>query len=340
MAEDAYSQEQMTENLGLFSSFMSILPRSLHYIKHLDGLAIMLDDEWQTDVRGSWNSAPKVHLSMAEELRNTLSNLFRDAPLCLETLTDLQLALPCTYDFTALSEAIPKDLLTRLKHLRLEVVDATGAQGRRWYGNICEDERDIDKSNLQEEYPNENHGSAIGNIVSKCESLKSLGVSVAQEVRIDVADPTPNKGGLETLYLLRTTHTAEELIRLMSPVENISGTDPLFAIWLEEVVLRAGTWLQVFTHLLTRTTLSYLRVDNLAYDRQGASGHLWEAADYPTEELEHVWSKSKRDHTSLNRLIRRLIAKAGGEDSYPSELEEQEPLEYWDSDAHSTDLDE
>ncbi|KAF2652027.1 hypothetical protein K491DRAFT_681671 [Lophiostoma macrostomum CBS 122681] len=300
----------------------------------------MFDEEWQTDVRLSWSTAPKVHLSMIDELRQTVLGLFKSPSPYLETVTDLQLALPCTYDFTVVSEVIPSDLLNRLRHLRLQVVDATGAYGHRWYGNISYDEANIENSNLQEAYPNGDHSSGIQSIVRRCTNLKTLGVSVAQEVHLDLAAWTPNGGGLETLYLHRTTHTAEELIRIMSPAHDFRGADRLYAIWLEEVVLKSGTWLQVFTHLLARPSFSYLRVDNLGYDKHGASSHLWETPDYPTEESEHIWSLSKTDHTSLNRLVRHLIAKAGGQDLYPSEMNEQEPLEYWDSDAHSTDLDE
>ncbi|KAF2661390.1 hypothetical protein K491DRAFT_452485 [Lophiostoma macrostomum CBS 122681] len=307
------------DHLGTLQSFLEMLPQKLTTATALNSLAFDFTDKWQTDFDEGKNDAPLIWFPMLDHLRSGLSRVFKSTIALSENLVDLQLSLPCTYGFAVVAEAISDDTLARLRHLRLQVVDGTGIGGPP--GKLV---NNYTKSNLLEEYPNEEYAPAVAKIISKCKNLRTLGVSGTQHLDCDAINWQPSAGGLDTLHLQRVSLTSKTLIKLLSSAKNYTDRSSLFCTWLEEVRLKAGTWAEVFKHMRNCPSLRYTNMHHLEYDEDGESRHLRSYVGHMDGDYEKIWTVDKEDRKEMTSVMEYVIARSG---QYPNEFNE---VAVWD----------
>ncbi|PSN75405.1 hypothetical protein BS50DRAFT_568066 [Corynespora cassiicola Philippines] len=271
------------------------------------------------------DKAPDYNLSLVSELRESLVTVL--STLRFEYLTDLQLNLPCTFDFHAIEKALPGRICSQLRRLYLEYSDCTGPGGSNSYLHYYDEDDDGDYyvplSNLQNQYLNTDYMSSVTKIVSRCMNLESLGLRGTQHLQMDSLDWKPTRDGLKHIYLDRVAVGQDRLIQLLSPAESRGLEEsPLFSTWLEEVHLTSGTWENVFQHLFQCPRLAYLNPQNLNYWRHGSSAEYKYYTCRPWEDCTNIWTCNEDEEDTLFQLLTNLVKKAGGLENYPNEHNE------------------
>ncbi|KAE8446038.1 hypothetical protein EG329_012546 [Mollisiaceae sp. DMI_Dod_QoI] len=248
--------------------------------------------------RESIGYAPQLDLNVLETFTKSLSQNLA-SPGRFEYLTDLRPSLP----------------------------DATGPDGAREYLKYADEDgsgQDVfPLSNVQQLHPNLQYGYGVFNIVSRCAKLKSLCIEGTHQIDANVIIWEPN-GGLEDLCLKRIRTSAETLISLLSPLAGEPSS--ILTLWLDGIEPTEGTWAEVFSHLKTCPSLSYLNPTDLGYSRDGESADFrpWSPwGGHHHEDCVNLWSLNEEDEDTLRKLVEELVAKAGGRDLYPNLFEEQ-----------------
>ncbi|KAF2688141.1 hypothetical protein K458DRAFT_175749 [Lentithecium fluviatile CBS 122367] len=307
---------------SLFGTFERVFPLVLAKLPIIQTLIVSI---WtRCEYSMSEEVAPSLDLAIIAAFRNCLVTALGNTTL--EHLTDLRLTLPCAYDFVAVGAALPDDMCARLRRLYLGYVDATGPGGSEqylvWRDSYGDGDEDVEFSNLQKLYPNEEYINALYSIVNRCPNLNSLGLSATQHLDGDPLSGIPAAvKGLKDLYLYRVRISHTGLIRLLSSTSSDTSDppNPITSAWLEAVELKSGTWKDIFEHLLHCSSFSYLCPKDLVYARDELSHQHKLYNSRPWEDSGNIWTRHEPDQQSLRTLIRKLIDKAGGKEKYPGD---------------------
>jgi hypothetical protein len=313
------------EDPDVLERFLEVLPQAISNVTGLKCLAIEFSARWKTGLGQRENVAPMICFRMMDQLRIGLSSLFYAPTAWAETLIDLRLALPCAYDFAVIGDTIPDNMLFRLRHLRLQVIDGTGPWGCREYPTHY-----LERSRFLKEYLNEGYESAMVKIINKCKQLCTLGLSGTQHLDYNTIDWQPSDGGLETIHLQRIALSSESLITLLSPALEFVDRPSLFSAWIEEVRLTAGTWAEVFAHMRKCPSLRYTNMHQLDYDEEGESRHMRSTISRGSMAYEKIRTREKEDRKEMRNLMKYVIALSG---RYPDEFDEMEVWDDYDSDG-------
>jgi len=309
--------ESYPEDRESLLAFLKILPSALEKLERLECLWLNLTEYWESDYSGSNDGwAPRLDLVALDEFRNSLCSLFSPSYAHkFPFLTELRLALPCTYDFAALNKAMSDDATRRLRHLYLEYVDATGPGGDRSYLIWAEDENADDgddgfpPSNLQEEYPNYDYMPDICDLVGRCSNLESLGLHATHFLNLDHLDWKPSGTGLKNIYIHRAMIHVGTLKKILSAADGESSN--LAAMKLSYVQLLDHTWADVFDHLMRANVIKYLSFEDLNYAHRGTSAHLREFNNRQWETCSTIWTENPADKDRLADLAKKVL-DAGG----------------------------
>ncbi len=306
------------------------LPNIFEHLSELESLEVIvggLNGQWRSQAEG-WVVGGESHPASAPALDIQLISDFTTAfARCLaapkfRNLTTLHLALPCTYNFIEVQKVVPDTFWMSLKVLFLQVTDATGQYGSKYY--LPDIQGGYPDSNLQTKYPNIKHAHGVFDIVTKCNGLKTLGILGTHILDGNLLDWKPLSNGLESLYLERVQFSKENLIKLLSPASHLTtDSSRLTKAWFSDVDLTSGTWSDVFSHLSLCPNFWYFNPGNLRYARNEEVRHIRATNGRLWEDSRNLWSHHPMDEPSLKRLMRRIVREAGGRDSYPNGYQEQ-----------------
>lgn len=291
---------------------LKMLPPALETMKQLDCLWLDMNVFW--NYGDDAKSPLKLDLFAISEVRNTLCSLFSPSYAHnFPFLTELRLALPCTYDFAALNEAMSDEATQRLRHLYIEYLDASGPGGGgkllSWHDHIIGLSPDVCSSNLQEEYPNPKYMSDVCKLIGRCTNLESLGVRATHPLHLDELDWKPRKKDLKNFYIYRAVVRYDTLKRLFSNADGEPVTD--VAMTLGHIQLLDYTWAKVFERLLRVPTLIYLGVEGLKYAPGGESAHfIGEPVRIQNRRYLRSWSGIFTKNTSDKHRLKDIIKKA------------------------------
>ncbi|KAE9365010.1 hypothetical protein N431DRAFT_95188 [Stipitochalara longipes BDJ] len=298
------------------------LPMVLKNLSSLNCLEVYTSS-WVMDHRTSSRLGPGLQLDCAllEKVPRAISYGISN----MEYLTDLRLLLPCTHDFLELSNSVADSIFHGIRHLFLGVTDATGPGGSMDYLMFLDDDDDeFVLSNLQQSHSNVDHIRELLAVVERCPNLESLGLEGTQMLNCDLLRWMPTTMGLKSLYLFRANISAEKLVTLLSsPAAHNMKLSSIIKVWLERVNLTAGTWSDVFDHLMACPSLAYHNPQDLSYARGGKSSHHIENPNRAFEDSFSLWSNHEPDEEKLLALTHLLIKRSGGREKYPSARNEQ-----------------
>lgn len=99
--------------------------------------------------------------------------------------------------------------------------------------------------------------------------------------------------------------------------------------------MTSGTWDEVHKRLFTCPSLSDLKPENLMYAREGESSHFKVFNYFPREDSWNILSDNNEDESYIIKLVRKLVERGGGKESYPCERGETDCISY--SSGGSTD---
>ena len=298
--------------------FLKLLPPALERVKRLECLWVNMNETWTSDYGDGEEEgyAPQLDLVALNELRESLCSLFSPTYAHnFQFLTELRLALPCTYDFAALNKAMSDEAVWRLRHLYFKYVDATGPGGDMSYLHWAEEERGEDGdgryalSNLQKEYLNYDYMRDICTLIGRCSNLESLGLYATHYLNLDDLDWKPSGAGLKNIYIYRAIVHFETLKKLLSAADGESSN--IFALKLDYVQLLDHTWAKVFDHLTTAHAMQYFDVTDLNYAFRGKSAGLREFNNRPWENCATIWSTEEEDKNRLGNVVANVV-RAGG----------------------------
>lgn len=296
--------------------FLKLLPTTIARMERLESLTVDMLQSWQSEYGGDENdTAPQLDLAALDELQKSLYCLFSSSPDSLRFLTNLRLTLPCTYNFANLNDAMSDDATSRLRHLYLEYVDATGPGGDRSYLIWAEDDTGEDGdghvplSNLQQKYPNVDYMPRVCAMVDRCRNLESLALYATHYLDLDTLSWQPNGKGLRNISIERAIVPFHTLRQLLSASDGDFSN--VVALKLNYVQLLDHTWSDVFDHLLKSDTMKYFSVDDLNYAHRGESAHLREYNNRQWENSNTIWTENEVDKDRLNDLVKRVL-DAGG----------------------------
>ncbi|KAH8684088.1 hypothetical protein BGZ61DRAFT_455619 [Ilyonectria robusta] len=250
-------------------------------------------------------------------------------------LVDLRLDLPCTKDVELMTKGMSKDARDRLKHLRIWIMDETGRDGNDGAENTGDTEEEgvadgnsawdgIPPSNLQAEFPNKRHQSAVWDFVGSCPNLESLSISGTHFLDLDQLNWIKSSGsrGLRLLSLHRIWTSISSIIELLRAHPKFDGPPQLRGITLCKVKVHAngGNWSSLFAYLKESCSdLNFSRMDQLTYfenhENFSFNNRIW-------ENYNAIWTENEEDWDELRSLTRHLIRRAGGKEYYPEELSE------------------
>ncbi|KAF2473453.1 uncharacterized protein BDR25DRAFT_341510 [Lindgomyces ingoldianus] len=298
-------------------AFLKVLPSALEKLERLECLWLNLTESWGSDYGGSGDgSAPQLDLVAVNELRNSLCSLFSPSyGHNFPFLTELRLALPCTYDFAVLNKAMSDEATRRLRHLYLEYVDATGAGGDNSYLLWAEDENGYDgdegfpPSNLQEKYLNYDYMPDICILVGRCSNLESLGLHATHYLNLDELDWKPSGTGLRNIYIYRAMVHFDTLKKLLSAADGESSN--IIAMKLGYVQLLDHAWVEIFDHLLRADAMKYFSIEDLNYAHRGGSAHLRAFNCRLWENCNTIWTENAVDQDRLQDIVKKIL-DAGG----------------------------
>jgi hypothetical protein len=294
----------------------------------LERLVIDINEDWsssgpseedsdfdQNDEVQYGGQVPLLDLELLSRVRNSIANVFSCPSNNLEFLTYLRLTLPCAFDFATIGAHISTASAMRLRHLYLEYIDGTGPGGDLYYTRSWEGEEDLDGdedypySNLQRRVPNVSYARAVCDLMQRCQNLESFGFAGTQCLDFRSLDWRPKKDGLRNLYISRALMTVNSILQLLSSLD--TDISKITAFQIEDVRLLDGTWAQIWEHLLKCSSLRYLHIYNLVYDREGESYHLHEHNNRPWENVTEIWSKHEPDKKRLGDLARKVEEQGG-----------------------------
>jgi hypothetical protein len=298
-------------------AFIKLLPSALEKVKRLECLWLNLNESWMSDYSGSdAGSAPQLDLLAVNELRNSLCSLFSPSYAHnFRFLTELRLALPCTYDFAALNKAMSDEATRRLRHLYLEYVDATGPGGDSSYLGWAEDENGYDgdedflPSNLQKKHLNYDYMPDVCKLVSRCSNLESLGLHATHYLNLDELDWKPVSTGLKNIYIYRAIVHFNTLKKLLSAADGESCN--IVAMKLGYVQLLDHTWAEIFDHLVRAGAMKYFNIEDLNYAHRGVSAHLRRFNGRLWENSDTIWTENAVDEDRLQDVVKKVL-DAGG----------------------------
>lgn len=241
------------------------------------------------------------------------------------SLVDLRLEVPTTHDVGTLADALSLDARQRLRHLQIDIVDATGPSGSRDY--MCEEYNwDGDAtgylnsmylpSTRQHKFPNRKHQGELFAFVSSCRNLESLGLAATHYLEIEKLDWKPLRG-LKVLSLNRFWAHDWALIKLLSPPPDSPLKPAIVRVNFQDVKLdvESGDWSNVLRFLrLQCPDLEYSHFRQCTYFEEHPNH---EHNNRPWENVSMIWTDSKTDSDEHNELAKVLAAKAGGSVYYP-----------------------
>ena len=205
---------------------------------------------------------------------------------------------------------MPDTVALRLRHLYMEIIDGTGPGGDNQYNAHWQGDDGLDGdenhpfSNVQLQFPNEDHFSGICGLVNKCKGLESLGLVGTQRIDLDALDLQSTNGGLKNIYLSRILCTAEELLKLLPSSDTEGSTCNIEAFRIEESALWDGTWEAVFASLAKAPSLLYFRVYNLIYSKDGLSSNYHEHNNRVWENYSIIWTENDADNERLYDVLK------------------------------------
>lgn len=250
-------------------------------------------------------------------------------------LVDLRLDLPCTKDVERFTKVMSKDARDRLRHLRIWIMDETGRDGNDGIENTGDTDEEgvadgntawdgIPPSNLQAEFPNKRHQSAVWDFVESCPNLESLSISGTHFLDLDQLNWIKSSGsrGLQLLSLHRVWTSISSIIELLRAHPTFDGPPQLRGITLCKVKVHTngGNWSSLFAYLRENCTdLNFGRMDQLTYfenhENFSFNNRIW-------ENYNAIWTENEEDWDELRSLTRHLVRRAGGSKYYPKELSE------------------
>ncbi|KAL0932248.1 uncharacterized protein CTRU02_213201 [Colletotrichum truncatum] len=279
-----------------------------------------------------------------EGLDETISTLqYGLKSSAFQYLVKLNLAVPCTWHVGQLASVMVQEARDRLKDLRVAIVDETGPGGSPWYFIIDDDYNDGDltdilssgygPSNLQVAYPNREHQDSLWKFVSSCRNLESLAIEASHYLHLDRLEwnPISNMRGLRDLSLYRLWTNVSTLLKLLSASPGSKQYPRARRVFLRDVKIYGGggNWEEVFKHLRTKCPdLELFFAEQLTYFTNHPR-HLHN--NRPWENYNSIWTEpedeTNLDWSSLRKLNRKMVNKAGKKDYYP--------LRVFDSDMES-----
>lgn len=241
------------------------------------------------------------------------------------SLVDLRLKIPTTHDVGILADALSIDARQRLRHLQIDIVDATGPSGSRDY--MCEEDNWDGAittylasmylpSQRQHKSPNRKYQDELFAFVASCRNLESLGMAATHYLEIEKLDWKPLRG-LKVLSLNRFWAYDWALIKLLSPPPDSSLEPAIVRVNFEDIKLdvKSGDWSNVLRFLrLQCPDLEYSHFFQCTYFGEHPN---YEHNNRPWENVSMIWTDSKTDKDELDELAKILAAKAGGPTYYP-----------------------
>lgn len=289
------AMERTAEKMGAFLG-AGTLARAVEKMPKLQALSVILPEDWanvvvrESSFDDPWGYSEhykrklNMRLELLERVRESVAGMFRCAPggKSLTNLTYLKLTLPCAYDFVAVEENLPDEVAGQLRHVYLEYIDGTGEGG-----NAKDQHPSLHAplSNIQDLYPNDEHQSVLWKIVSRCNSLYSLGLAGTQ--RIEPPTSSWSGPGLKNVYMQRVAMHSEQLVKMMAREAE--------AVDFGDVKLVSGSWEEVFSALLCSERLINLSIKNLTYDEDGEQ--FFYSTAYPLSP--YIYLFTERVATSL-----------------------------------------
>ena len=238
-----------------------------------------------------------------------------------DKLEVLNMALPLMHDFAMLAECPPstkkiknqlslRQVLSRVRHLRLRVQDPTGEGGAR-FGKVRQ-------SAAQAEFPNRKHVSGFHDFIKCAGKLESL--SIACTHALDMSwHQIPNPDSLHALELFRTEISLDDFVSCFLP-----NAKSLQAIDLRMVELFPGRWETFLLSMCNLPRLRYISVTLCAYYGLG------------------------RDEDSISRTIEdderpspfyKDVGKKSRRESSPQTLPAEDPDEFFEGSDYESEID-
>ncbi|KAF2872365.1 hypothetical protein BDV95DRAFT_381941 [Massariosphaeria phaeospora] len=311
---------------GNVHAFISKLEEAVSKLPKLERLVVTTKEkvrsEGPVDVDSDDNDdeerGPVLDLDLVKHVRSNIARIFSSPRIRLRLLTYLRLVLPCAHDLATIGAQISDDIAMQLRHLYLECIDGTGPGGDRYYTKHWQGDSDSDGdethpySNLQKRFPNKNHMADLSTLISRCHSLKSLGLAGTQCMDLRSLNWRPTKAGLENIYISRGIMPSSTLLSLLSPAASSPGlASNIVSFQIEDVQLLDCTWELVFDHLVSCPLLRFIHVYNLVYARYGESAHLRLHNNRPWENNEMIWSEEDGDILRLRDVVRKVQERGG-----------------------------
>jgi hypothetical protein len=244
----------------------------------------------------------------------------------LQSLVDLRLSVPCTRDIGVLVNGMSSKARNQLRHLSLQIKDATGPSGDEDYSRTEEDNDDglledafesgFCPSNVQVAYPNRKHQDEIWNFVGSCSNLESLSLEFTHyldlgRLRWLKSETSP---GLRVLRLSRMYTNVASVVELLSPHPQVGRQSVLRRLFLSDLKAQTegGNWITLVRHLGDNCPdLEFCTLTQLTYftnhPRFQRNNRIW-------ENVRSVWTEDKEEEKAIEDLLETLTEKTADRD--------------------------